>query len=232
MGSVRWVGTRNEITSSVSPLIALALTCCTSKITDGNNQSQGVPHHGRRDMIYLALRDAVSSHPTICPCHSLPQQRSCVASSLRTWNCLTPRAVIRDGRARTCKQHLIMLLGVYRNWKLESSVTTANKAFSSGPRGLYSCVVNELTVLTREGWTSFENYSSSNLKPYQTSSEVLSEPRKNLFPYYIRVSNCYCCCFSLHWPWPEVQISHHLSLSQNLRGIATCVWILNWFYSK
>lgn len=70
-GSV-WAVPGQEITSSASPFNALILSHCTSKITAGSRQRQGVSHHRREDMIDLTLRDIVSSHPTSCPCHSLP----------------------------------------------------------------------------------------------------------------------------------------------------------------
>lgn len=97
--------------------------------------------------------------------------------------------VIGDSRVGTRKQHLITLPGVYGNKKLESSVTTANKPFSPVPRGLYSCVVNELTTLTGEGWTNFEDYKSSNLKPYQSGLEALNGARRHVSRDDIRVGS-------------------------------------------
>ena len=59
--------------ASVLPFNALFLSHCTSEITNGNGQRWGVSHHRRKDMIFLALGDVVSSHPTIRPWHGPTQ---------------------------------------------------------------------------------------------------------------------------------------------------------------
>lgn len=87
-----WALPGQEIASSASPFNALILSHYTSKITAGSRQRQGVSHHRREDMIDLTLRDIVISHPTICPCHSLPPWGLVQVSPLKTGNCLMVQA--------------------------------------------------------------------------------------------------------------------------------------------
>ena len=106
MVSVGWARTRNH--SFISPFNALILSYCTSKITDGNSQRQCVSHLRRKDMIYLALRDVVSSHPTICPCHSLPQWGLVWLLHPKLETVSWRGQMIRYSKVRTCKQHLLI----------------------------------------------------------------------------------------------------------------------------
>lgn len=143
-----------EITS-VSSFYALILSHCTSKITDGNSKRQGVSHHERRDIIYLTLGTLWAHIQPSVLCHSFPPW-GLRGFSAQNSNCLWPWQTIRDSKVQTCKQCLMILSGVYGNQKLQSSVTTANKPFSSGLQGLCTCTVNKRIILTKEGWTSFD----------------------------------------------------------------------------
>lgn len=146
-----WAVPGQEIASSASPFNALILSHCTSKITAGSRQRQGVSHHRREDMIDLTLRDIVISHPTICPCHSLPPWGlvQCLHSKLET--ALWYRQLIRDSKVWTCKQCLIILPG--RNSKALWLQRT--NPFHQAP-GADAAAWLTSWLYWPESWTSFD----------------------------------------------------------------------------
>lgn len=139
--------------ASVLPFNSLFLSHCTSEITNGNSQGWGASHHRRKDMIFLALGDVVSSHPTMRPWHG-PTQWSLV------WLLHSKLETASTVWASDRGQQRVNMTTMLNNspgcvCKLETRML-CDHSKQTGPQGLCSCMVNKLILLIREGWSSLD----------------------------------------------------------------------------